>query len=103
MIAIIYRFRFKPGREQAADEAWEEGTRIARQRFGSGGSHLFAGKDGTRVAIALWPDLESRERYFAWRRANPTPASAIFAEAIEEDFGEEVLTSITNLWSPDRL
>ena len=98
MIAFLYRMRVKPGREHDFDRAWREGTRIARERFGSDGSHLFALDDGTRLAIALWPDRESRERYFAWRRANPTPASQNMADAVDEDLGEEALMSIDNLW-----
>ena len=95
--------RPKPGRENDLDRAWREGTLIARERFGSGGSHLLALEDGTRVAIALWPDQASRERYFAWRRQHPTPASALFSAAIDEDLGEEMLTSIDNLWTPTHL
>lgn len=98
VIAFIYRMRPKPGRERDFDQAWREGTLIARERFGSGGSHLFAVDDGTRVAIALWPDQESRDRYFAWRRQNPTTASTTFSEAMDEDLGEEILTSIEDLW-----
>lgn len=101
MIAFLYRMRVKPGRERDFDQAWREGTLIGRERFGSGGSHLFALDDGTRLAIALWPDQESRERYFAWRRSNPTPASRVMAQSMEQDLGEEMLTSIDNLWSPD--
>lgn len=98
MIAFLYRMRVKAGRERDFDQAWREGTLIAREQFGSGGSHLFALDDGTRLAIALWPDRESRDRYFAWRRANPTPASQIMAESVDEDLREEMLTSIDNLW-----
>ena len=98
MIAFLYRMRVKAGRERDFDQAWREGTLIAREQFGSGGSHLFALDDGTRLAIALWPDRASRDRYFAWRRANPTPAAKIMAESVDEDFGEEMLTSIDNLW-----
>ncbi|MBA3834743.1 MAG: hypothetical protein H0X53_02640 [Sphingomonas sp.] len=94
--------RPKAGREHDFDRAWREGTLIARERFGSGGSHLFVLEDGTRVAIALWPDQESRDRYFAWRRQNPTATSRIFSAAIDEDLGEEMLTSIENLWLPNR-
>lgn len=102
MIAFIYRMRLKPGREHDYDEAWREGTLIARERFGSGGSHLFALGDGTRVAIALWPDRERRDRYFEWRRQNPTAASTMLTETVAEDFGEEILTSIHDLWLPTR-
>lgn len=94
--------RLKPGRENDYDESWREGTLIARERFGSGGSHLFALEDGTRVAIAFWPDKESRDRYFAWRKQNPTTASQILAEAMDEDLGEEVITSIEDLWLLNR-
>lgn len=99
MLAYVYRMRLKPGREQDYDHAWREGTLIARERFGSGGSHLFATVDGIGVAIALWPDRESRDRYFAWRQANPTPAAAILSDAMDEFLGEEILTSIDDLWS----
>ena len=92
--------RVKPGRERDFDLAWREGTLIAREQFGSGGSHLFALDDGTRLAIALWPGRESRARFFAWQRANPTPGSHVMAESMDEDLGEEILTSIDNLWSP---
>jgi len=101
VLAFIYRMRLKPGREVEYDAAWREGTLIARERFGSGGSHLFAAADGTRVAIALWPDQASRDRYFAWRRTNPTPASQVLSEAMEASHTEEVLTSIDNLWVPN--
>ena len=102
MIAFLYRMRLKPGREHDYDDAWREGTLIARERFGSGGSHLFALEDGTRIAFALWPDKESRDRYFAWRRQNPTPKSKILLEAMDQDLGEEVLESINDLWLPTR-
>jgi hypothetical protein len=98
MIALVYRMRLKPGREAEYDEAWREGTLIAREQFGSGGSHLFKLKDGIRVAIALWPDQDARDCYFRWRRDNPTAASGILVEAMDEFLGEEVLLSIDNLW-----
>lgn len=99
MMAFIYRMRLKPGRELEYDAAWREGTLIASEQFGSGGSHLFKLDNEVRVAIALWPDQESRDRYFAWRRENPTPASHILADAMDEFLGEEVLTSIDDLWA----
>jgi len=69
MFAVLYRWKLKPGTEEAFREAWKAMTeRITVQR-GTGGSRLHRTDDGDFAAYAVWP---SRER---WEAAGKLPSS----------------------------
>lgn len=99
MFVVIYRWRLKPDFEDQFGRDWRDATIEAREKYGSGGSSLFRAEDGTYVAIARWPDRESRERFFA--RRDRTPAlSERMAAAIEETFPALELETVHDLWAP---
>ena len=62
MLAVIYRWRVAPGKEQQFQVAWEFVTREFLANAGSLGSRLHRSSDGMWVAYAQWPDRDSWER-----------------------------------------
>ncbi|GAC1657445.1 MAG: hypothetical protein NVS4B3_23980 [Gemmatimonadaceae bacterium] len=96
MFIAIYRWRLKRGREHEFEQAWARMTTLIRQECGSGGSALFRSDDGTYVAIARWPDRESRDRCVAADEA----ALTSMRDCIEYRLEEERLTAVNVLWSP---
>jgi len=93
MFAVIYRWRIKPGREDDFATAWEHMTRRIAAECGSGGSALFRAEDGTFVAIARWPDRETRERCRI-----TDPALETMRDCIESPFEEQRLDGLLDLW-----
>lgn len=61
MIAFLYRWRLKPGREGDFEAAWAHVTAELREKCGSLGSSLHRGEDGLHYAYAQWPNREARE------------------------------------------
>ncbi|MBL7964749.1 MAG: antibiotic biosynthesis monooxygenase [Flavobacteriales bacterium] len=55
----MYSFRVKPGHEEVFQRNWAMITEHYLHTRGSHGSRLHTDKDGTFVAIALWPDRAS--------------------------------------------
>ena len=91
-VAIIYRWRLKPGKEERFREGWRRRTAELRKEAGALGSRLHRSDDGLWVAYALWPDLASRER--AWAQAPPNPAAT---EMMREAVAEEMPAIITEV------
>lgn len=91
----MYRWRLKAGLEDQFARAWERVTLAIRTEFGSGGSALFRGDDGTYTAIARWPSREARERCSAVSADDV----ARMMECVDERFPEQRLECITNLWT----
>lgn len=87
---ILYRWRLKPGHEQAFVEAWSSVTQALLAR-GSRGSRLHRGDDGIWYAYAQWPSEEARRSAFA-SSADHIEASSRMIEAVAEHFPEVVLT-----------
>ena len=70
MIRVIYRWRVKPGGEDAFRQAWEKGTKaIMRSTEGSHGSLLMQCRDRPSefAGMARWDSIE------AWRSAHENP------------------------------
>lgn len=84
MFVAVYRWRLRPGSEAQFAADWRVGTLVARERYGSGGSALFKAADGTWVAVARWPDRESRGAFFT-RTHYDADLRARQAEAVLED------------------
>ena len=97
MIAIYYRWRLVDGKEAQFIEAWQAITELLKDQ-GSLGSALFTSEDGSTVAIARWPDIETRQASSA-RRANPA-VYAQMIDAIAEEYEERVLHLEIDSWIP---
>jgi RimJ/RimL family protein N-acetyltransferase/heme-degrading monooxygenase HmoA len=64
-IAVIYRWRVKPGMEAQFAEGWSEGTAAIHERCASFGARLHRPRDGdVWVSYARWPDEASRKACF---------------------------------------
>ncbi len=101
MFVALYRWRIRPGHEDAFRDAWHRMTELVRERCTSGGSALFRDADGTFVAIARW---ESRD---AWRRcfANGALDAALatrMSDAVLERLPHAELDGLDDLWAPFR-
>ncbi|MGB3711467.1 MAG: antibiotic biosynthesis monooxygenase [Erythrobacter sp.] len=59
----IYRWKVDDEHVAAFRRAWSEGTE-ALKPYNSYGSLLGRAADGTFVAVAMWPDKETRDRAF---------------------------------------
>ena len=51
MIAVMYRWRLKPGMEARFQEAWSAMTEAIAARSGTGGSRLHRTGDGELVCV----------------------------------------------------
>jgi heme-degrading monooxygenase HmoA len=96
MIAILYRWKLRDGREEEFRAAWREVTHSIRAAHGTLGSRLHKAKDGTWVAYAQWPSVEHRERARLGPSANPT-ASARMRSCIEQSYDETQLEMTDDL------
>jgi RimJ/RimL family protein N-acetyltransferase/heme-degrading monooxygenase HmoA len=66
-IAVIYRWRVKPGLEEQFASGWSEGTAAVHERCASFGARLHRPAKGGElwVSYARWPDEASRKACFA--------------------------------------
>ena len=99
MFVVVYRWRLRPGHEAQFTRDWRDITILAREKYGSFGSSLFEAHDGSYVAIARWPDRETRERWIA-RRGVDTASRARMNAAIEQDYPPLELDTLHDLWAP---
>lgn len=85
MYVAIYRWKLKPGSEDAFTKHWEAGTWLFRFEQKTLGSRLHRADDGTYFAYAQWP---SRESYHAKRALSGTHKEnlAKMKECVEEAF-----------------
>ena len=86
MIAILYRWKLKPGREREFVEGWEAITKHYLENAQSLGSRLHKGDDDTWYAYAQWPSEDVRLRAFAG--ADLADAAEKMRSAIAERFPE---------------
>lgn len=91
--AMLYRWRLKPGREQAFATAWAEVTE-ALLGEGSLGSRLHHGSDGNWYGYAQWPDADVRATAFA--KDLVPGASARMQAAIAETLPAVELTPVAD-------
>ncbi|AGA33951.1 antibiotic biosynthesis monooxygenase domain protein [Thioalkalivibrio nitratireducens DSM 14787] len=99
-IAILYRWRVRPGYEAQFRQAWVEGTALIHQRCGSFGARLHEGEDGLFWSYALWPDEECRQRCFRGSGVLDHPAFPRMQEAVAEHFKEVRLEPCDDLLQP---
>jgi hypothetical protein len=100
-VAVIYRWRAKPGMEAEFVRAWSEGTRAIHDRCASYGARLHKAADGTWVSYARWPSEAARRACF---RDNDFEADGFAAmrETIAEMLPEIVLEIVDDqLDEPD--
>ncbi len=93
---VIYRWRLRPGTEEAFRDAWAEVTLAIRQGCGGLGSRLHRADDGTWLAYAQWPDRASWE---AAQRSPPAEAaaSAAMGRCIDERLPPILLEPVVDL------
>ncbi len=89
-LAVIYRWRVKPGMEDHFVQAWSEGTRAIHERCASFGARLHRTEGDLWVSYARWPDEASRQACF---RDNDFRALGFLdmREAVAETLPEIVL------------
>jgi heme-degrading monooxygenase HmoA len=92
--SVLYRWRLKPGSEEAFVRAWSEVTEALLLR-GSLGSRLHAGDDGLWYSYAQWPSAQARQAAFE-APPNHQDASKEMRDAILEELPEVVLTSVAD-------
>ena len=93
--AVLYRWRLRPGSEEAFVAAWSRVSERLRDERGSLGSRLHRGSDGVWYSYAQWPSAEARERAFAAGPVDPE-ASARMRDAIAETLPEIVLDPVSD-------
>ncbi|WP_137678972.1 hypothetical protein [Aurantiacibacter suaedae] len=89
---FIYRWRVAAEHETAFLDRWREATRDLGNRGGLG-SLIGKNKDGELVAIALWPDAETRDAAFASNGdAEPWPPN--------DRLAAEQIDPLSDMWKP---
>jgi quinol monooxygenase YgiN len=88
-VAVIYRWKLKPGQEEDFVHAWGRLTDVLREERGGLGSRLHKAGDGSWIAYALWPDRAAYEH--ALENPPKSAARALMAAAIAERFPETVM------------
>ena len=96
MFAVLYRWKLKPGTEEAFREAWKAMTESIATRSRTGGSRLHRTDDGHFVAYAVWPSRQ------VWEDAGKLPsanadAAAKIRECIEQSLGTTPLDVVDDL------
>ena len=94
--AVIYRWRLKPGSEEAFRAAWETVTRIIRREHGGLGSRLHRTAEGLWLAYAQWPDRASWEALQKAPAADPV-ASGIMRDCVERRLEPILLEPVADL------
>jgi quinol monooxygenase YgiN len=93
-LAVLYRWRIDPAREERFVAAWSRITELLRAERGSYGSRLHRGADGLWYAYAQWPSEEARRRAFA-DPVDPA-AGAEMRAAIVESLPEVLLEPVAD-------
>jgi len=92
MFVVLYRWKLRPGHEDAFIEAWSRVSDLLLKERGSLGSRLHLGSDGIWYSYAQWPSAEVRQQAFAQGPVD-AEASGCMNAAILERFPEVVLDS----------
>ena len=99
-VAILYRWRLHPGREQEFEHAWATVTRHLHAHHGSFGSRLHRGDDGLWYAYAAWPSLEHRAAAFEADGPDQVAAAGrSMQDCVAESFPDIRLTPTCDLLS----
>jgi len=96
MFAILYRWRLKPGTEEAFREAWKAMTETIKVQRGTGGSRLHRTDDGELLAYAVWPSREHWEAAGKLPSTNPE-AGARMRACIEQSLPITTLEVVDDL------
>lgn len=91
-IAVLYRWRIKPGKESEFRAAWVEGTKLIHETCGSYGARLHEDADGLFWSYARWPSEEARKACFGGNDFFSMDCFQTMQAAIAERFDEVVLT-----------
>ena len=94
---FLYRWRLRPGAEDAFVAAWTEATQ-ALLRAGSLGSRLHRGDDGLWYGYAQWPDAARRDAAFS--ASGTSPASARMRDCILETLPSVALAPVADFLQP---
>lgn len=90
MFVVLYRWKIRPGHEDAFTEAWSRISDLLLKERGSLGSRLHRGSDGLWYSYAQWPSMGARRDAFAQGPVDDAASERMNA-AIEERFPEVVL------------
>jgi len=96
MFAVQYRWRVKPGTEDAFRAAWRAMTESIRERHGTSGSRLHRTDAGELVAYAVWPSRQQWEAAGQQPSANPAAGDAMRA-CIQQSLGATPLDVVDDL------
>lgn len=96
---VLYRWRLRPGSEEAFVRAWSRVSGLLRSERGSLGSRLHRGSDGLWYSYAQWPSAGTRSDAFAMGPVDPE-ASRQMEQAIAERLPEIVLEPVADFLSP---
>ena len=94
---FLYRWRLRPGAENAFVAAWTDATRELL-RAGSLGSRLHRGDDGLWYGYAQWPDADRRDAAFA--ALGSASAAARMRDCIAETLPSVTLTPVADFLRP---
>jgi hypothetical protein len=94
---FLYRWRLRPGAEDAFVAAWTDATRELLHA-GSLGSRLHRGDDGLWYGYAQWPDADRREAAFA--APGTSAASERMRECVLETLPAVALASVADFLRP---
>lgn len=94
---FLYRWRLRPGAEDAFAAAWTDATRELL-RAGSLGSRLHRGDDGLWYGYAQWPDADRRDAAFATLGASD--ARDRMRECVAETLPPVALTPVADFLRP---
>ena len=95
-LAVIYRWRLKPGMEAQFIEAWSRVTELYVAQRGGLGSRLHKGPDDVWYAYAQWPSGEVRTAAFSGEPLD-LDARERMHEAVAESFDEILLEPVADL------
>lgn len=90
-IAVLYRWRLRPGLEDEFREAWEEATKRIHRHCASYGARLHRSANGDYVSYARWPSEATRQSCFAREELRSAACFDRMRACVEHRYDEEVL------------
>jgi hypothetical protein len=84
MFFAIFRWRTRPGTDDAFRAAWRRNTISIRARFGSCGSRLHRDQDGAWIGYACWPSEAHFQRCWDEGIYVDAQAQAAFLACLED-------------------
>jgi len=99
---VLYRWKVKPGHEDAFRDAWATGTLRIRETCKSGGAELFSGPGGLFLSLARWPSEEMRSRCLNESGVADEPWAQTMNDCIAERLPEIPLSPVRDLRKGDK-